>query len=38
MIPVNGVEPNVINGGSGPPLFLLHGFPQTNVIWHRVAP
>jgi len=38
MIPVNGVELNVVTGGSGPPLFLLHGFPQTNVIWHRVAP
>jgi haloacetate dehalogenase len=25
-------------GGSGPPLFLLHGYPQTHVIWHRVAP
>ncbi len=25
-------------GGNGPPLFLLHGYPQTHVIWHRVAP
>ena len=25
-------------GGSGPPLLLLHGFPQTHVEWHRVAP
>jgi haloacetate dehalogenase len=25
-------------GGDGPPLFLLHGYPQTHVIWHRVAP
>jgi haloacetate dehalogenase len=25
-------------GGEGPPLLLLHGFPQTNVIYHRVAP
>jgi haloacetate dehalogenase len=24
-------------GGSGPPL-LLHGFPQTHVMWHAVAP
>ena len=26
------------SGGSGPPLLLLHGYPQTNVMWHRVAP
>lgn len=25
-------------GGSGPPLLLLHGYPQTHVMWHRVAP
>ncbi|MFL5283620.1 MAG: alpha/beta fold hydrolase [Rhodopila sp.] len=24
--------------GSGPPLLLLHGFPQTQLMWHRVAP
>src|SRR5260221_7630679 len=24
-------------GGGGPPLLLLHGYPQTNVMWHRVA-
>ncbi len=25
-------------GGSGPPLLLLHGHPQTHAIWHRIAP
>ncbi|MGH7707225.1 MAG: alpha/beta fold hydrolase [Vulcanimicrobiaceae bacterium] len=25
-------------GGSGPPLLLLHGYPQTHVCWHAVAP
>lgn len=25
-------------GGSGPPVMLLHGHPQTHVMWHRVAP
>jgi haloacetate dehalogenase len=24
--------------GEGPPLLLLHGFPQTHAMWHRVAP
>lgn len=24
--------------GDGPPLLLLHGYPQTHVMWHRVAP
>ena len=24
--------------GEGPPLVLLHGFPQTHVMWHEVAP
>lgn len=36
--PVNGIELNVRHGGDGPPLLLLHGFPQTHAIWHRVAP
>ncbi len=25
-------------GGSGPPLLLLHGYPQTHACWHRMAP
>ena len=25
-------------GGEGPPLLLLHGYPETRVTWHRVAP
>src|SRR5262245_45732908 len=25
-------------GGSGRPLLLIHGFPQTHAMWHRVAP
>lgn len=44
----DGFQPHAINtgeitihaviGGSGPPLLLLHGYPQTHVMWHRVAP
>ena len=26
------------SGGSGPPLLLLHGYTETNVMWHKVAP
>ena len=26
------------HGGSGPPLLLLHGFPQTHAMWSKVAP
>jgi haloacetate dehalogenase len=29
---------NLVQGGSGPAVLLLHGYPQTHVIWHRVAP
>jgi haloacetate dehalogenase len=25
-------------GGDGPPLLLLHGIPETHVMWHRIAP
>jgi haloacetate dehalogenase len=30
-------ELHVCLGGSGPPLLLLHGYPQTHVAWHKVA-
>lgn len=35
---VDGVRLHAKVGGSGPPLLLLHGYPQTHVMWHRVAP
>jgi len=31
-------EINVAVGGRGRPLLLLHGFPQTHLAWHAVAP
>jgi haloacetate dehalogenase len=32
------VSINVAVAGAGPPVLLLHGYPQTHVMWHRVAP
>lgn len=37
-VDADGIGINLVTGGSGPPLLLLHGYPQTHVIWHKVAP
>jgi haloacetate dehalogenase len=37
-IPTDGATIHTVWGGSGPPLLLLHGSPQTHVMWHKVAP
>lgn len=37
-IKTNGAEINLLHGGSGRPLLLLHGYPQTHVMWHQAAP
>ena len=34
----SGAQINVAVAGSGRPLLLLHGYPQTHVMWHRIAP
>jgi haloacetate dehalogenase len=31
-------EIHAVVGGEGPPVLLLHGYPQTHACWHRVAP
>jgi haloacetate dehalogenase len=36
-IRANGIEINLLHGGKGPALLLLHGHPQTHVIWHKIA-
>ncbi|MDP2023184.1 MAG: alpha/beta fold hydrolase, partial [Hydrogenophaga sp.] len=33
-----GVRLHTRVAGEGPPLLLLHGHPQTQAMWHRVAP
>lgn len=37
-IETTGAVINVLKGGAGLPILLLHGYPQTHVIWHKVAP
>jgi haloacetate dehalogenase len=37
-IETSGAEINVVTGGRGPPLLLLHGYPQTHVMWRKIAP
>lgn len=33
-----GAKINLVHGGAGKPLILMHGYPQTHMMWHRVAP
>jgi haloacetate dehalogenase len=37
-VSANGIRINVVSGGQGPPVLLLHGYPQTHAMWHLVAP
>ena len=37
-VAVPGGTMRLRHGGSGPPLLLLHGNPQTHAMWNRVAP
>lgn len=35
---VDGVKISFHVGGNGPPLLMLHGFPQNHMTWEKVAP
>jgi haloacetate dehalogenase len=37
-IKTSGATINTLRGGKGPPLLLIHGYPQTHVEWHKIAP
>ncbi|MGA8016036.1 MAG: alpha/beta fold hydrolase [Candidatus Dormiibacterota bacterium] len=37
-VEVGGSRLRVRSGGTGDPVLLLHGHPQTHVMWHLVAP
>ena len=34
----SGATINLVIAGDGPPVLLLHGYPQTHAMWHKVAP
>ena len=34
----SGASIPVLHKGDGPPVLLLHGYPETHVTWHKVAP
>jgi haloacetate dehalogenase len=38
LVDVGDAAIHIERGGSGPPVLLLHGFPETGVMWRDVAP
>src|SRR5437879_12818546 len=37
-IKTSGATINLVSGGKGSPVLLMHGYPQTHVLWHKIAP
>lgn len=37
-IRTSGATINLVVGGDGPPVLMLHGYPQTHAMWHKLAP
>lgn len=37
-VDAGGAAIHLVRGGEGPPVLLLHGYPQTHAIWHKIAP
>ena len=38
MVDVGEARINTLTAGKGAPLLLVHGYPQTHVMWHKIAP
>ena len=37
-IRTTGAAIHLVTGGDGAPVLLLHGYPETHVMWHKIAP
>jgi haloacetate dehalogenase len=37
-IRTSGATINLVTGGNGPAVLLLHGYPETHAMWHKIAP
>ncbi len=37
-VETSGIQINYVVGGSGPPVLLLHGYPENHLMWRKIAP